>query len=118
MKTRDESIIRQRAEAEQLMQQVRILKEEITEKEGKLKSANLDLQSLKRQCQQQTQEVCSIRVVFHAYIIHLYCLFLFAADTDIFLCLELTTNKLNNIQSCPKHPYSYYTLNPPPSNNY
>ena len=57
MKTRDETIVRQRAESEELLQNIRSLKEELAEKEGQLRSLQLDLQSAKKQIQHQSQEV-------------------------------------------------------------
>ena len=57
VKTRDETIVRQRAESEELLQNIRSLKEELAEKEGQLRSLQLDLQSAKKQIQHQSQEV-------------------------------------------------------------
>ena len=57
VKTRDETIVRQRAESEELQQNIRSLKEELADKEGQLRSLQLDLQSAKKQIQHQSQEV-------------------------------------------------------------
>ena len=57
VKTRDETIVRQRAELDELQQSIRNLKEELAEKEGQLRSMQLDLQTARKQIQQQSQEV-------------------------------------------------------------
>lgn len=58
--------MQQRAEIEEVQQRLRSVKEELAEKEGHLKVANMDLQTAKKQNQHQLQEVV-ILILFCFY---------------------------------------------------